>query len=72
MAGVFEVEVDGVEHDHGLERHDGPNQVNKSSDDEVLCRAKEIMLKFHSGDGCHLGTTTSRSHEVAQGFSPPV
>lgn len=27
MAGVFEVEVDGVEHDHGLEHHDQPNQV---------------------------------------------
>lgn len=27
MAGVFEVEVDGVEHDHGLEHHDEPNQV---------------------------------------------
>lgn len=27
MAGVFEVEVDGVEHDHGLEHHNEPNQV---------------------------------------------
>lgn len=27
MAGVFEVEVDGVEHDHGLEHHDVPSQV---------------------------------------------
>lgn len=27
MAGVFEVEVDGVEHDHGLEQHNEPNQV---------------------------------------------
>lgn len=27
MAGVFEVEVDGVEHDHGLQHHDDNSQV---------------------------------------------
>lgn len=30
MAGVFEVEVDGVEHDHGLEQHNEPNQFDMS------------------------------------------
>ena len=28
MAGVFEVEVDGVEHDHGVGHHHEPNQVS--------------------------------------------
>lgn len=36
MAGVFEVEVDGVEHDHGLEHHDEPNQVRITDRSEVL------------------------------------
>ncbi|KAF3841242.1 hypothetical protein F7725_007104 [Dissostichus mawsoni] len=30
MAGVFEVEVDGVEHDHGLPHHDEPHQLDLS------------------------------------------
>nr|XP_020454671.1 RING finger protein 121 isoform X2 [Monopterus albus] len=30
MAGVFEVEVDGVEHDHGLEHHDESNRFDMS------------------------------------------
>lgn len=36
MAGVFEVEVDGVEHDHGLQAHDEPNQVGVVGHMELL------------------------------------
>lgn len=36
MAGVFEVEVDGVEHDHGLEHHNEPNQVGVMSHTDVV------------------------------------
>lgn len=42
MAGVFEVEVDGVEHDHGLEHHDEPNQVRITDRTEVLWQIKRI------------------------------
>lgn len=30
MAGVFEVEVDGVEHDHGLEHQNEADQVRET------------------------------------------
>lgn len=36
MAGVFEVEVDGVDHDHGLEPHDEPNQVRVVEQNEII------------------------------------
>lgn len=44
MAGVFEVEVDGVEHDHGLQHHDEPNQVSVIRRTEVLWQIKEKAL----------------------------
>ena len=36
MAGVFEVEVDGVEHDHGLEHLNEPNKVSVFLHDNIL------------------------------------
>lgn len=48
MAGVFEVEVDGVEHDHGLEHQARPAQASTTS------RCVEIKPKIDPGDdGCH-------------------
>lgn len=35
MAGVFEVEVDGVEHDHGLEHHDEAIQVRLTAPGQI-------------------------------------
>lgn len=44
MAGVFEVEVDGVEHDHGLGHHNEPNQVSIIGRTVVLEQVKEKAL----------------------------
>ncbi|KAG7223257.1 hypothetical protein INR49_015613 [Caranx melampygus] len=51
MAGVFEVEVDGVEHDHGLEHHDEPNQfdVSKLSPEEKWRVEHARMHAKHKG-----------------------
>ena len=35
MAGVFEVEVDGVEHDHGPEHHEEPIQVRVTASGQI-------------------------------------
>lgn len=47
MAGVFEVEIDGVEHDHGLEHHDQPNQVRLTCHTEVLHKINPKEMNFH-------------------------
>ncbi|XP_034539828.1 RING finger protein 121 isoform X2 [Notolabrus celidotus] len=51
MAGVFDVEVDGVEHDHGLEHHDVPQQldVSKLSPEEKWRVEHARMHAKHKG-----------------------
>lgn len=44
MTGVFEVEVDGVEHDHGLGHHDEPNQV-RMSQSQMLTPYKVVVVR---------------------------
>lgn len=51
MAGVFEVEVDGVEHDHGLQHHDHgrqhhdePHQVRAMGSGEELRPVQEMAV----------------------------
>lgn len=46
MAGVFEVEVDGVEHDHGLEHHDEAHQVKLNDQTKALWPNNESQGGF--------------------------
>lgn len=48
MAGVFEVEVDGVEHaDHGLGNHEETVQVCVIDGPSLTRKIKEIDTLFH-------------------------
>lgn len=44
MAGVFELEVDGVEHDHRLEHHDEPNQVGVIINTKIFLQGQVKMF----------------------------
>lgn len=51
MAGVFEVEVDGVEHDHGLEHHGDPNPVGR----DYRQRSERLVSEFIFIPGTYSG-----------------
>lgn len=52
MAGVLEVEVDGVEHaDHGLGNHAEANQVCATDDLPLTRRIKEVELAYSEVTG---------------------
>ncbi len=54
MAGVFEVEVDGVEHDHGVEHHNEPNQVRVVGHIDVYWQMKQMGVSLYWGARCQL------------------
>ena len=55
MAGVFEVEVDGVDHDHGLEHHDEPHQVRVKGHGEESWQIKQTGVNLYWESSCQLG-----------------
>lgn len=52
MDGVFEVEVDGVEHDHGLQHHDEPVQVSETRHIRSLRRIKRMSENLYASLSC--------------------
>lgn len=50
MAGVFEVEVDGVEHDHGMEHHDEASQVRVTVRSATPAEVKLTRRTSSGGD----------------------
>ena len=64
MAGVFEVEVDGVEHDHGVGHHHEPNQVRWHTVHLLPGRVKRHGCSCYV---CQTELCTSRRHPAQPG-----